>query len=69
MELPNVLKQWITDNSDPSYQNNSRSILTKKLTFLYTKFQHGKNEYWADQIERMTGISYDYKGTDSVGNN
>ena len=68
VELPKVFIDWINENSAPTYVNNSRKIYTAQLTFLYGKWLKGKNEYWAGQIEDMTGISYDYKNTDPVGN-
>jgi len=67
--LPQVFKNWIDQNSAPSYINNSRDIHTKRITFMYKKWRERKNEYWARQLEDYTGISYDYKGIDSVGNN
>lgn len=67
-KLPEVFNRWILENTDSPAVNNSRKIMRSKLTFLYNKFMKGKNEYWASEIENLTGISYDYKNTDVVGN-
>lgn len=69
MKLPPVFEKWIMENGDPSWVNNSRDIYRRQLTFLYGKWKTSKNEFWAGKIEDMTGISYDYKQTDCVGNN
>jgi hypothetical protein len=67
--LPKVFEDWIEANSAPSWVNNSREIHRKRITFLYTKFKKAKSEFWASAIEDYTGISYDYKNIDCVGNN
>jgi hypothetical protein len=67
-DLPKVFTDWIAENTDSPFVNNSRRIMTRKLHFLYNKFHKSKNEYWATQIENITGIGCDYKNTDSVAN-
>ncbi len=65
-ELPKVFRDWIKNYTDSPMINNSRDIRRKKITFLYNKFQESKNEYWARQLEDLTGICADYNNTDPL---
>ena len=67
-KLPKVFIDWINENSQPSHINNSRRIYTRKITFLYNKFRKSPSEYWANELENLTGISHDFKNIDVVGN-
>lgn len=65
-ELPKVFRDWLKENTDSPMYNHSRDIMKKKITFCYNKFQEGHNEYWARQIEDMTGICADYTNSDPL---